>query len=77
MCLRPISRSYRSVTTRREEQLHEQGLPLYVANAPGVGNMTATAFAISSRHNSRFLLVVEEEGPDNFINTSNAGGIPV
>lgn len=57
-----------------EEQLGTAGLPLYVQDAPTVGEMTKAALAILSRHGKRFLLVVEEEGSDNFSNVNNAAG---
>ncbi len=58
-----------------EETLREQGLPLFVPTAPDVGEMTEAALAILSDYNRRFLLVVEEEGSDNFGNKNNATGV--
>lgn len=58
----------------KEEQLQAKGLPLYSAEAPTIGEMTAAALAVLSRHGRRFLLVVEEEGTDNFCNVNNAAG---
>lgn len=57
-----------------EEQLQDQGLPLYQPEAPTVGEMTAAALTVLSRHDKPFLLVVEEEGSDNFSNANNAAG---
>ncbi|MDA0577353.1 MAG: alkaline phosphatase [Verrucomicrobia bacterium] len=57
-----------------EEDLRAQGLPLYLADAPSVGEMTAAALAVLSLHDKRFLLVAEEEGTDNFCNVNNAAG---
>uniref|UniRef100_Q3ASH2 Alkaline phosphatase n=1 Tax=Chlorobium chlorochromatii (strain CaD3) TaxID=340177 RepID=Q3ASH2_CHLCH len=57
-----------------EEELQKQKLPLYVANAPTVGEMTDAALRILSNQGKRFLLVVEEEGTDNFGNVNNAVG---
>lgn len=57
-----------------EEHLKEAGLTFYVEEAPTVGEMTAAALAILSRQGKRFLLVVEEEGTDNFSNVNNASG---
>ncbi|MBN1366097.1 MAG: alkaline phosphatase [Syntrophaceae bacterium] len=57
-----------------EKQLRKKGLPLYAAEAPTIGEMTAAALAVLSRHGRRFLLVVEEEGTDNFSNVNNAAG---
>jgi alkaline phosphatase len=57
-----------------EERLRESGLPLYAATAPTIGEMTAAALRILGRHPAGFLLVVEEEGTDNFSNANNAAG---
>jgi len=59
---------------RPEERLRERGLPLYVPTAPTVGEMTAAALRILGRHPAGFMLVVEEEGTDNFSNANNAAG---
>lgn len=59
---------------QKEERLREQGLPLYEPDAPTVAEMTAAALEILSRSGRRFLLVVEEEGTDNFGNVNNAAG---
>ncbi len=59
---------------KSEENLRKDGLPLYSPDAPTVAEMTSAALAILSRHGKRFLLVVEEEGTDNFGNVNNAGG---
>jgi alkaline phosphatase len=57
-------------------QLREQGLPTYKAGAPTVGEMTAVALRIlGSDANRKFLLVVEEEGTDDFSNNKNAQGM--
>lgn len=58
-----------------EETLREQGLPLFVPTAPDVGEMTEAALSILSDYDKRFLLVVEEEGSDNFGNKNNAAGV--
>jgi alkaline phosphatase len=57
-----------------EESLRDKGLPLYAADAPTIGEMTAAALAVLSRQGRRFLLVAEEEGTDNFGNVNNAAG---
>jgi alkaline phosphatase len=57
-----------------EETLRERGLPLYVPTAPTVAEMTAAALRILSRHGAGFMLVIEEEGTDNFSNANNAAG---
>lgn len=59
---------------RSEERLRDGGLPLYLATAPTVGEMTAAALRILGRHPAGFMLVVEEEGTDNFANANNAAG---
>ncbi len=56
-----------------EDSLRKKGLPLYAADAPTIGEMTAAALAVLSRQ-GRFLLVSEEEGTDNFGNLNNAAG---
>jgi alkaline phosphatase len=56
-----------------EEKLAEQGLPPYDPQAPTLAEMTAAALRfLGSR---QFLLVVEEEGTDNFGNANNATGL--
>ena len=57
-----------------EEALHAAGLPEYRADAPSVAEMTAAALRFLAARRSRFLLVVEEEGSDNFANVNNAAG---
>ncbi|HEX9632944.1 MAG TPA: alkaline phosphatase [Gemmatimonadales bacterium] len=59
---------------RSEERLRERGLPFYAATAPTVGEMTAAALRVLGRHPAGFMLVVEEEGTDNFANANNAAG---
>lgn len=56
-----------------EEELAKEGLPPYDPAAPTVAQMTAAALRfLGSR---QFLLVVEEEGTDNFGNCNNAAGL--
>ena len=57
-----------------EEVLAQVGLPLYWSHAPTVAEMTQAALTVLGRHDKRFLLVVEEEGTDNFGNKNNAKG---
>lgn len=59
---------------RSEELLQQRGWPLYVESAPTVAEMTEAALAFLSRDDSPFILVVEEEGSDNFANNNNAKG---
>lgn len=58
-----------------EEELREQGLPMYEPDAPTLAEMTETALRLLSHGGRRFLLIVEEEGPDNFGNHNNATGV--
>jgi alkaline phosphatase len=57
-----------------EENLKAAGLPLYQPDAPTVAEMTEAALRFLAARNRRFLLVVEEEGSDNFANANNALG---
>jgi alkaline phosphatase len=59
---------------RSEEELAERGLSLYSHWSPSVGEMTEAALAFLKSSGRRFLLVVEEEGSDNFANHNNATG---
>lgn len=56
-----------------EEELAKQQLPLYDPAAPTVAEMTAAALRFLG--DRQFLLVVEEEGTDNFGNCNNAAGL--
>jgi alkaline phosphatase len=58
-----------------EEALAAAKLPLYAPGAPTVGEMTRAALEILGRDPDGFLLVVEEEGSDNFGNANNARGV--
>lgn len=57
-----------------EELLMERGLPLYWHWAPTVAEMTEATLGFLRASGRRFLLVVEEEGSDNFSNQNNAMG---
>ncbi len=57
-----------------EEELSAAGLPLYVETAPSVAEMTDFALRMLAAKGKEFLLVVEEEGTDNFANRNNARG---
>ena len=59
---------------RPEELLADLALPLYWPLAPTVAEMTDKALRMLATRDSRFLIVVEEEGSDNFANTNNARG---
>jgi alkaline phosphatase len=57
-----------------EEDLRARGLPLYEPDAPTLAEMSEAALRILSAAGERFLLVIEEEGVDNFGNKNNARG---
>lgn len=57
-----------------EEALRAMKRPLYQPDAPSVAEMTAAALRFLQADGRRFLLVVEEEGSDNFANVNNAAG---
>lgn len=59
---------------RTEEDLADAELPQYAPDAPSVAEMTEAALALLTRKGRPFLLVVEEEGSDNFANDNNASG---
>lgn len=58
-----------------EETLEREGLPLFDPDAPTIAEMTEAAIRVLSRDDRDFLLVVEEEGTDNFGNKNNASGV--
>lgn len=57
-----------------EEKQRAAGLPHYAPAAPTVAEMASAALAVLARAGKPFLLVVEEEGTDNFANYNNAAG---
>lgn len=66
---------YHTFNDKPEEVLAAAGLPMYDPEAPTVAEMTRVALDLLGRDGQRFLLVVEEEGPDNFGNKNNASGM--
>ncbi len=54
-----------------EEYLRENNLPHYWDYSPTLAEMVQVAIEISSRNEKGFLLVVEEEGTDNFADVAN------
>jgi alkaline phosphatase len=58
-----------------EEDLRKDEKQMYQPEAPTVAQMTNVALRILNAKNKRFLLVVEEEGTDNFGNANNAIGV--
>ena len=57
-----------------EEILVQNNLQNYSPDAPTLAEMTKKAIDIFSNKEGNFMLVVEEEGTDNFGNCNNAGG---
>lgn len=55
-----------------EAEMREKKIPTYVEGAPTLAEMTQAALGILG--DETFLLVVEEEGSDNFANLNNAQG---
>lgn len=70
-----IFASSNTFNDRKEEDLAASKLPMYAPDAPTIGEMTDFALKRLSRDGQRFLLVVEEEGTDNFGNNNNASGM--
>jgi alkaline phosphatase len=58
-----------------EEELRSKGLPLYVAGAPTIAEMASFATRFLSSNPRGFLLVLNEEGSDNFAGSNNAKGV--
>lgn len=57
-----------------EDQLKEK-LDNYKPGVPTLAEMTEAAIKILSKNNQQFILIVEEEGTDNFGNKNNAKGM--
>jgi alkaline phosphatase len=57
-----------------EEELKKRQLPHYSPEAPTVAEMTKMALILLESKGKQFLMVVEEEGSDNFANDNNASG---
>ena len=69
-----IFAGFHTFNDESEESLKEEGLPLFDPVSPTVGEMTEVALGLLEARGERFLLVVEEEGSDNFANANNAIG---
>lgn len=67
--------SHHTFNDKPEEELYQRGLPLYWNYSPTIAEMVDVAIQILSRNSKGFLLVVEEEGTDNFSNRNNAEGM--
>ena len=65
---------YHTFLDETEEYLAEEGLPLFDPVSPTIAEMTEVALRLLKAREERFLLVVEEEGSDNFANSNNAIG---
>lgn len=65
---------YHTFLDDTEEYLKAEDLPLYEPAAPTLAEMTEVALRLLEARGDRFLLVVEEEGSDNFANNNNAVG---
>lgn len=65
---------YHTFLDDTEEYLREADLPLYEPLSPTLAEMTEAALRLLKARGDRFLLVVEEEGSDNFANNNNAVG---
>ncbi len=65
---------YHTFNDYSEEDLRADELPLFKATAPTVAEMTDFALRFLEARDQRFILVVEEEGSDNFANANNAIG---
>ncbi len=57
-----------------EERQQQDNLPDYNPGTPTVAEMTDVALRILAAKGKQFLMVVEEEGTDNFGNSNNASG---
>jgi alkaline phosphatase len=63
-----------SYNDNTEENLKKQGLSLYISTAPTVAEQLDVTLKILSQKRKNFLIVLEEEGSDNFCNYNNAIG---
>lgn len=59
---------------RSEEELAAENAPMYAPEAPTLAEMTQVSLRVLSSRPEPFLIVVEEEGTDNFGNHLNATG---
>ncbi|UCG86755.1 MAG: alkaline phosphatase [Gemmatimonadota bacterium] len=68
--------SYAHTFNDRSEQVLRAlgGAPLYSESAPSVAEMLQVTLRLLEAKGDRFLVVLEEEGSDNFANTNNAIG---
>ena len=60
---------------KTEEEQAKLNLENFKPEAPTLAEMTEAAIKILSRNNQQFILVIEEEGTDNFGNKNNAKGM--
>lgn len=66
---------YHTFNDKPEEVLAAEDRPMYEPDTPSVAQMSDKALQILTRKGKRFLLIVEEEGTDNFGNNGNASGM--
>jgi alkaline phosphatase len=65
---------YHTFNDKPEEVLQAMGKQPYNPEAPTIAEMTEVALKILDAKDERFLMIVEEEGTDNFGNKNNASG---
>ncbi|MBN1447660.1 MAG: alkaline phosphatase [Bacteroidetes bacterium] len=66
--------AYHTFNDMPEEALADRGLPQYWPEAPTLAEMTEKSLQLLEKKGKDFLLVIEEEGSDNFANENNAAG---
>jgi alkaline phosphatase len=67
--------AYHTFNAMPEDTLKRRGLPLYNPGTPTTAEMAEVALRVLKQKGKEFLLVVEEEGVDNFGNSNNAPGM--
>lgn len=60
---------------KTEEDQLKENLENYKLGTPSLAEMTEAAIKILSKNNQQYILIVEEEGTDNFGNKNNAKGM--
>jgi len=66
--------SYHTFYDLPEEELAAKNLPLFNPQAPTVAEMETAALRILNNKHKQFIMVIEQEGTDNFANCNNAIG---
>lgn len=67
--------AHHTFNAKSEEALREAREPLFKEGAPNVAQMLDVALSILERKGQPFLVVLEEEGSDDFGNANNASGV--